>query len=381
MVWWSGVEPNAPTITVASIPAPAPNVPFNVSGGIFNDAPTALDYSIDGGLTWIAALNPVITVNAYSFIAAGLAAGTYALRVRDHSNIAIIGASNSFTVNPPTITISAPPAIVALGQNFDVSGTVSPGNNAVQVGLSTSVTTAPTGWVNAVVSSGAWIASLRPSAAGTYYVWAQQGAETSVSAVSGAVLVVVPALSVSAPASGSAGTALTAAGAVSPASDSVNVQLSTQNTVAPSGGWISTTNMSGAFSAGLTPAAGGTYYVWAEDPITGLTSVSGAITVAAAPALVYGINMPQGGPFVHGVGTIGINGSITPPQNIATQVAFSTSNMVAPTAGWQPALVIESNSLWAIYYNTPASAGSYYCWVQTTTGTSAAVSSFTITVT
>jgi hypothetical protein len=226
-----------------------------------------------------------------------------------------------------------------------------------------------------------WTASLASPAAGTYYVWAEQEAETSIFAVSSAVLVVVPTLTVSAPPTGAAGSALTVTGTVSPSSDSVSVQLATQNAVVPTSGWIPATNASGAFSAGLTPAAGGIYYAWAEDPATGLTSVSGAITVAAAPALVYGINMPQGGPFVHGVGTIGINGSVTPPQNVATQVTFSTSNTVVPTTGWQPALVIQSNSLWAIYYNTPVVAGSYYCWVQTVTGVSSAVSSFTVTVT
>ena len=66
--------PNAPTLTVGSIVAPAADTPFSITGGVFNDAPTALDYSTDGGVTWNAAQNLVITVNAYSFSAAGLGA-------------------------------------------------------------------------------------------------------------------------------------------------------------------------------------------------------------------------------------------------------------------------------------------------------------------
>ena len=58
LVWWSGIAQNAPTLTVGSIAAPAPDTAFTVSGGVFNDAPTALDYSSDGGTTWAAAFSP-----------------------------------------------------------------------------------------------------------------------------------------------------------------------------------------------------------------------------------------------------------------------------------------------------------------------------------
>ena len=138
--------------------------------------------------------------------------------------------------------------------------------------------------------------------------------------------------------------------------------------------------MRGSFTSSLTPAAGGTYYVWAQDAATGLSTVSAAIAVAAAPAVTYGFNNP-GGTYVHGVSTIPLNGAITPAQNIATQVALSTSNTEVPTTGWQAASVIYSNSLWAIYYTVPATAGSYYVWVETASGESPIVSSFTLPVT
>jgi hypothetical protein len=96
--------------------------------------------------------------------------------------------------------------------------------------------------------------------------------------------------------------------------------------------------------------------------------------------LLYGFNDP-GGTYVHNVSTIPLNGEVTPAQNIATQVALSTSNTEVPTSGWEAATVIQSNSLWAIFYTTPPTVGSYYVWVETTSGGSPTVSSFTITVT
>ncbi len=114
LVWWSGIVPNAPTITVGSIAAPGANTAFVVSGGIFNDAPLALDYSIDGGTTWVAAASPVISSNAYSFTMPGLTPGTYTIRVRDHGNVAVVGVSNSFAVQAPAVTMNAVPAAAML---------------------------------------------------------------------------------------------------------------------------------------------------------------------------------------------------------------------------------------------------------------------------
>ena len=380
LVWWSGVVPNAPTITIGSIATPGLSMPFVVSGGVFNDAPTALDYSVDGGTTWVAATSPVITTNAYSFTAPGLTAGTYAVRVRDHNNVAVMGVSNSFTIAQPSVSISSLAGTVMLGSSIAVSGTVSPDNSTVQIGLSASASVVPSVWVNASVSAGTWTGSLTPAAVGAVDVWAQQAADTAVNAVSTAIDVVTASLSITAPSSGTAGTALTVSGAVSPIADAVNVQLSTQSSTVPASGWTAATNSSGSFTASLTPPAGGTYYAWAQDPATGATAVSAAITVAAAPALTYGVNNP-GGSYVHGVSTIPLNGAVTPAQVVGTQVALSISNSVVPSSGWEAASVIYSNSLWAVYYTTPATAGNYYVWVQTTTGTNSAVSSFTVPVT
>jgi hypothetical protein len=379
LVWWSGIVPNAPTLTVASISAPAPGAAFTVTGGIFNDAPTALDVSTNGGASWSAAADPVITANAYSFNVPGLAAGTYTVQVRDHANPAVLGVSNAFTIIPPSVAIDAPPASVTLGAPIALAGTVSPAGSAVQVGYSASATVAPTSWTAAMVSAGDWTASLTPAAAGTIYVWAQQTSETSVQAISGAVSVVAASLTVSAPATGTAGTALAVTGTVSPAADAVNVQLATQNETAPTSGWTAAVTTSGSFAASLTPASAGTYYVWAQDPASGLTDVSGAITVAAQAGVTYSINNP-GGTSTHGSGSIGLNGGISPAQSVATQVALSTSNSVAPTTGWEAATVFNNNTMWAIYYSTPANPGNYYVWVETTAGASQTVSTFTVSV-
>jgi hypothetical protein len=380
LVWWSGIVPNAPTITIGSIAAPALNTAFTVSGGIFNDAPTALDYSTNGGTSWVAASSPVLTANAYSFTVPGLPAGTYTIRVRDHANVAVLGVSNSFTISQPVISLNSVPGTVPLAEPLALGGTVSPASAAVQVGFSTSATAAPAAWVNALVSDGTWTATLTPAAAGTYYVWAEQQSMPAVRAISGAVSVVASAITISAPSTGAAGSALTVTGTVSPAADAVNVQLATQNSTVPSAGWTGASASAGSFTAALTPASGGTYYAWAQDAVTGLSAVSGAITVSAAPALTYGFNNP-GGSYVHGVSSIPMNGGISPAQNVPTQIALSTSNTVVPTNGWQSASVVYGNSLWAIYYNTPSTAGNYYVWAETTSGGSVAVSTFTVTVT
>jgi hypothetical protein len=160
----------------------------------------------------------------------------------------------------------------------------------------------------------------------------------------------------------------------------VNVQLATQNTAAPTSGWTSAVNAAGSFALSLTPSSAGTYYAWAQDPATGLTAVSAAISVAAAPALTLTINNP-GGSYPHGTGSIAMNGSVSPAQVVSVQVVLSTSNTTAPTSGWQAATQFNFNQMWGIYYLAPATPGNYYVWVETTAGGSQTVSSFTITVT
>ncbi len=379
LVWWNGLGASTPAITVNSINAPAPGAGFVVGGGIFNDAPAALDYSVDGGATWSAAPSPVITANAYSFTAGGLSAGTYAVRVRDHGNPAVLAVSNAFSITAPAIALGALPVTVTSGNVLSVVGSVSPAGSAVVAGLSASATTPPVNWVNAVVMGAGWTANLTPLAAGMCYVWARQEADAAVVAVSAALSVVTATLTVSAPATGVAGAVLSVTGTVSPTADAVTVALATQNTTAPGSGWVAATTSGGAFAVSLTPGTAGSYYVWAQDAATGLFAVSGAIVVAASASVSYGINNP-GGSYVHGVGTIALSGGVSPAQAAPTQVALSVSGSVAPVSGWQAASNVDNNAMWTVYYPTPALPGSYYVWVETASGQDMAVSSFTLTV-
>ncbi len=381
MIWWSGIISNNPTITVGTIKPLLANTPFIVSGGIFNDAPVALDYSIDGGSTWNSAILPVITENAYSFsIGSGLVAGTYSIRVRDHENVAVLGVSNSFIVQAPTIEIGLVPATVSVNTTLHVIGSVLPPGAAVRSGLSLSATTPPTQWSAATVSDDTWSSNLTFPTAGYWYVWAEQTTTSSVQAVSSVINAISGSLTILAPATGIIGSALTITGVVVPAGDAVSIALSSTNSTAPTTGWVATTNNGGNFSGSLTPLASGVYYAWARDEVLGLTNSAGVITVSAAPALIYGINNP-GGTYMHGSGSITLTGSVSPAQNISTQVALSTSNTVAPNTGWADAVIQNYNQNWGLYYTTPSTSGNYYVWVQTATGANTIVSDFTISVT
>ncbi|MDD2877998.1 MAG: collagen-like protein [Acidiphilium sp.] len=292
IVWWGGAVPSVPTITVNTIAAPALGTAILVTGGLFDEAPAALDYSTDG-TTWIAANAPVIGAGGYSFQMPGLAVGTYTLLVRDHANPTIFGTSPPFSVAAASIGIGTIPANVIAGGAIAVSGTVSPAGTAVQVGLSASTTAAPTSLVIASVSGTNWSAALTAgAAAGSFYIWAQQTNDTAVQAI------------------------------------------------------------------------------------------SAAMTVSASiPAIAYTINQPAPSSVPAGSGTMALNGGVSPAQTTATQIAFSTSNTVVPTAGWQAVSIIDNNSVWAAYATIPSTAGTYYVWVETASGTAATVSAFTIEVT
>lgn len=295
IVWWNGVAPASPTITVGPISAPTPNTAFTVSGGLFDDAPAALDYSFNGS-NWAAAVSAVIGANSYEFQVPGLAVGTYTIMVRDHGNTTVVGTGAPFTVAAAataTLAITSAPSVVSAGGGISVSGTVEPSGAAVQVGLSASNTVAPKSFVAANVAGTGWSALLTAgTTAGTYFVWAQQTSDTAIVVVSGGIVVAV-------------NTATT----------------------------------------------------------------------------IYTVNQPAVLSVAAGSGTLALNGGVSPPQTTPTQMAFSTSNTVRPTSGWQSVAIIDNNSVWAIYATVPGTAGDYYIWVETATGADATVSPFSITVT
>ena len=86
-------------ITVTTPAAQTANTAFTLAGTYANAVPTSLDYSLDGGTTWVAATAPTVASGAYSFsltVTAANAAQT--VKVRDHNNTTAVGTSGAFAV-------------------------------------------------------------------------------------------------------------------------------------------------------------------------------------------------------------------------------------------------------------------------------------------
>lgn len=222
------------------------------------------------------------------------------------------------------VTITNPPTTGTAGAVLSLAGTVSPSGAAVQVGLSGSGTTAPTNWTAAAVNGTGWTASLTPSTAGIYYLWAQQTGDTSARAVSAAITISAAVSNSvafsSPPTAGTVGTALSLSGAVSPSGSAVQVGLSTSTTVAPTS-WTSATVSGTSWTASLTPSTAGTFYLWAEQAdATSVQTVSGAVTIssgASGSALSYSLISGSG------------NGSLT-----GVTLASATSSDAVAAADW-----------------------------------------------
>jgi hypothetical protein len=91
-------------------------------------------------------------------------------------------------------------------------------------------------------------------------------------------------------------------------------------------------------------------------------------------------NMVPSGPYTHGSGSIGVNAHINnPATTTAVQFGFSTSATVPPAA-WTLANFVNTD-LWGAYVSTPASAGTWYAWVEGTDGSKPTVYPTPFTVT
>jgi len=156
--------------------------------------------AVQAGLSASATVAPLSWTNATVSGAAWTAslvpenAGTYYVWAEQTSTPSVRAVSGAVEISNAgsgvgSVTFSSPPSTGTAGVAMSLVGSVSPSGSAVQVGLSTSATTAPSSWSNATVSQGSWSASLTPSAAGTYYIWAEQTNDTSVQAVTAAVVV------------------------------------------------------------------------------------------------------------------------------------------------------------------------------------------------
>ena len=237
-----------------------------------------------------------------------------------------------------SVTLMSPPSTGSVGSPLSIAGTVSPSGGAVQVGLSTSVSTAPTSWIAATVSGAGWTASITPGSAATYYIWAEQTNTTSVQAVSSAVTITNNGSIgfTNPPTTGTPGTALSLAGTVSPASAAVRVGLSTSASTAPTA-WVAASVSGAAWTAAVTPSAAGTYYLWAEQTATSsVQAVTAAVTVSSeGAALTYSLISGSG------------NGSLT---------GTTLSNTTYLTADWSS--VIEHGATDVAPNVQPSSMGS-----------------------
>jgi hypothetical protein len=86
-----------------------------------------------------------------------------------------------------SLSISAPGAL-EFGDDLLVIGFVSPANDAVEIALSTSGTTAPSEWGDSATTNNVFVGVLSPGTIGTFYAWANDPA-TTLTAVSGSIVV------------------------------------------------------------------------------------------------------------------------------------------------------------------------------------------------
>ena len=218
-------------------------------------------------------------------------------------------------------------------------------------------------------------------AAGTYRLSVRDHADPTVIGVSADFAVGVASVSIGVvPNTATAGSAFNVSGAVFPSGRAVSVGLSASATAAPSAYNVAAVSGSN-WTASVTPSGAGTAYLWVQqtaDPSA--QSVSSAISVTGSASVSYTVNQPSSLSYSVGSGSIALNGGVSPPQAIGTQVALASSASTPPSGNWVMASNIDNNALWAVYVPTPSVAGTYYVWVETSSGQAAAVSSFALTV-
>jgi hypothetical protein len=254
----------------------------------------------------------------------------------------------------------------------------------VNVGLSSSATVPPTSWTAASVSGTGWTAAITPSAAGTFYIWAELAGAPGVTAVSGAVTISAGSsvAFVMAPQNALASAAVGLNGTVSNSGAAVQVGWSTSNTVAPTS-WTAMTVSGTAWSGNLVaPSTAGTYYIWAEETSnTAVQAVSGAVTVGAASsniaqAYTYGSPAFTGMGFTnfaasqtHGASNVifAVAGTLT-----GSEVANAYMTPYVPTSepGSGGAAMSNYSSSLTVYENIPSTPGTYYlsAWRRATSG-------------
>jgi hypothetical protein len=267
------------------------------------------------------------------------------------------------TLTSTGVTISVPTNYAVLDQALAVSGQVYPSASGVQVALSTNATTMPTsGWVNAAVSGTSYSATLTPTVANTYYVWARLTANNAVFAVSSAVIVAPNTISIT-----TAGyniensQTFNVVGAVEPSGTAVIVGTSISNS-APPFSWQNATVNGTTWSASLTwPGYTQTFYVWAaQQEDTGVYAVSSAFTDVAVSAAIE-ITQANNEALVSGSATVTIIGTVVDSGSYIS-VGLSSSSTQPPTS-YVSASVSGDQFTGQV---TVSAAGIYYAWAKET---------------
>jgi hypothetical protein len=262
------------------------------------------------------------------------------------------------------ITITNPPTDATAGTALSLTGTVSP-SAAVRVGLSSSSSTPPANWTNATVLGAGWTVLLTPADAGTSYIWAEQTATPSVQAVSAAITVTSGSLAsitlTSPPTTGTTGAALALAGTVSPSATAIQVGLSSSSGSAPSS-WTAATVSGTGWTATLTPAAAGTYFIWAEQTATpSVQVVSAAVVIASAGGspLSYSLISGSGNASLAGVTLSTYSSGSAPAVNWTSSIVHGSAD-VSPNALISALGSITACKFWFDTTNTGVSVPSNY---------------------
>jgi hypothetical protein len=135
----------------------------------------------------------------------------------------------------------------------------------------------------------------------------------------------------------------------------------------------------------VTGLAAGTSYdfqVYAMNSAGSGQASAGASanTTSASAGAVTSVtwNMVPSGSYAHGTGSIGVNVHVS-PANAPVQFGFSTSSSTPPTS-WTVGSFVNTD-LWGAYVSTPATAGTWYAWVEGTDGSKPTVYATAFTVT
>jgi hypothetical protein len=116
--------------------------------------------------------------------------------------------------------------------------------------------------------------------------------------------------------------------------------------------------------SGLSSATSYDVQVYATNGTgSGSPSVVFSSSTLAATGSVTSVtwNLTPSGSYVHAAGAIAVNAHIS-PATAPVQFGFSTSVTIPPTS-WTVATYVNTD-LWGSYVPTPASAGTWYAWVE-----------------